>query len=49
MKKFSKLAYQNAIKLILPWVATAVTALPYSDRKSRFLDRLTDFVETNGF
>lgn len=34
------------IKSLLPWVAAVVTALPYSDKRSRFLDRLLYLLES---
>ena len=45
MKKFIKLAYFNSIKWFFPWIAMAVTALPYSDSRSLFLGRLIALVE----
>jgi hypothetical protein len=36
---------KKLIKFLLPWIATIISALPYSDQRSLFLDRLLDFVE----
>jgi len=33
------------IGVLLPWIATVVTALPFSSKRSRFFDRLVDFCE----
>ncbi|MFA5904635.1 MAG: hypothetical protein WC836_11935 [Desulfobacula sp.] len=35
----------QAVKFALPWIATVITALPYNQKRSLFLDRLTVFVE----
>jgi hypothetical protein len=36
---------KKLIKFLLPWIATIISALPYSDQRSRFLDRLIVLVE----
>jgi hypothetical protein len=38
---------KNSIAFLLPWIATIVTAVPYNDRASRFLDRLVCKAETD--
>ena len=45
MEKFIKKVSLKLIEFMLPWVATVITALPYSDSRSRFLDRLITMVE----
>jgi len=40
MKNTIKRINLNIIEWFLPWIATAVTALPYLDYRSRLLDRL---------
>jgi hypothetical protein len=44
MKNIKRINLQ-LIKRLLPWIAAVVTELPYSNQRSRFLDRLIDFVE----
>jgi hypothetical protein len=45
MKNFIKRANLKLIKWLLPWIASVITALPYSDQRSRFLDRLLVIAE----
>jgi len=45
MKKIIKLAYLNFIKWLLPWISSVVTALPYTDKRSLFLDRFVYLLE----
>lgn len=39
-RKMTKRLLNKLVKMLLPWVATVVTALPHTTTTSRFLDRL---------
>ena len=45
MKTIIKRMNPKLVKWFLPWIATVITALPYSDIRSMFLDRLISLSE----
>ena len=40
MKDFFKRIKLKMAKWVLPWIASVVTSLPYTDKRSLFIDRL---------
>jgi len=45
MENLFKQINPKLVKMLLPWIATMITALPYSDSRSHFLDRLVALIE----
>jgi hypothetical protein len=39
---------RQLVKIALPWIAAIITSTRYTDRKSRFLDRLLVMAEGGG-